>query len=383
MKKNILSKKMTEILKQNYMKKALLFLVTIILFAACAPKSSIKGTITDAEGKTIYLEHTGLTATTLLDSAKLDAKGVFKFAVETPQYPDFYRVRIGGQSVVFAMDSATTEISITGSAKDLNNVSINGSEASLDIQRLRNSNFELQRVAIEGDTAKVAQMLTAHKRMAQEIVLANPRSAAAYYAINQTIKGAYYMTPYNKEDLPFWNAVATAWDLHYADYERTKELKQNVLLAISQQRNSELSAQQLVENITEEGFIEIALPNRIGETTRLSDYVGKVVLIDFSAYAMEQAAAHTLFLRELYATYNELGLEIYQVSFDADKLLWLEQTRNIPWVCVRDEASVQSTLLATYNISELPTFFLMDKEGNIIGRYNHENIEKEINRLTK
>lgn len=370
-------------LKQNYMKKALLFLVTIILFAACAPKSSVNGTITDAEGKTLYLEHTGLTATTLLDSAKLDAKGGFSFAVETPQYPDFYRVRIGGQSVVFAMDSATTEISITGSAKDLNNVSISESEASLDIQRLRNSNFELQRVAIEGDTAKVAQMLTAHKRMAQEIVLANPRSAAAYYAINQTIKGAYYMTPYNKEDLPFWNAVATAWDLHYADYERTKELKQNVLLAISQQRNSELSAQQLVENITEEGFIEIALPNRIGETTRLSDYVGKVVLIDFSAYAMEQAAAHTLFLRELYATYNELGLEIYQVSFDADKLLWLEQTRNIPWVCVRDEASVQSTLLATYNISELPTFFLMDKEGNIIGRYNHENIEKEINRLTK
>ncbi len=370
-------------LKQNYMKKALLFLVTIILFAACTPKSSINGTITDAEGKTIYLEYTGLTATTLLDSAKLDAKGGFSFAVETPQYPDFYRVRIGGQSVVFAMDSATTEISITGSAKDLNNVSISGSETSLDIQRLRNSNFELQRVAIEGDIAKVAQMLTAHKRLAQEIVLANPRSAAAYYAINQTIKGAYYMTPYNKEDLPFWNAVATAWDLHYADYERTKELKQNVLLAISQQRNSELSAQQLVENITEEGFIEIALPNRIGETTRLSDYVGKVVLIDFSAYAMEQAAAHTLFLRELYATYNELGLEIYQVSLDADKLLWLEQTRNIPWVCVRDEASVQSTLLATYNISELPTFFLMDKEGNIIGRYNHENVEKEINRLTK
>lgn len=370
-------------LKQNYMKKVLFYLAAIMLFVACTPKSSINGNIADAEGKTIYLEQTGLTATTLLDSAKLDAKGSFNFAVETPQYPDFYRVRIGGQSVVFTMDSTTTKIDIEGSAKDLNKVSISGSDASLDIQRLRNSNFELQRVAIEGDTAKVAQMLAAHKRLAQEIVLANPRSAAAYYAINQTIKGAYYMTPYNKEDLPFWNAVATAWDLHYGEYERAKELKQNVLLAISQQRNSELSAQQLVENLTEEGFIEIVLPNRIGETSRLSDCVGKVVLIDFSAYAMEQAAAHTLFLRELYATYNELGLEIFQVSFDADKLLWLEQTRNIPWICVRDEASVQSTLLATYNISELPTFFLMDKEGNIIGRYNHEDVEKEINRLTK
>ncbi len=370
-------------LKQNYMKKVLFYLAAIMLFVACTPKSSINGNIADAEGKTIYLEQTGLSATTLLDSAKLDAKGGFGFVVETPQYPDFYRVRIEGQSVVFTMDSTTTKIDIEGSAKDLNNVSISGSDASLDIQRLRNSNFELQRVAIEGDTAKVAQMLATHKRLAQEIVLTNPRSAAAYYAINQTIKGAYYMTPYNREDLPFWNAVATAWDLHYGEYERAKELKQNVLLAISQQRNSELSAQQLVENITEEGFIEIALPNRIDETTRLSDYVGKVVLIDFSAYAIEQAAAHTLFLRELYATYNELGLEIFQVSFDADKLLWLEQTRNIPWICVRDEASVQSTLLATYNISELPTFFLMDKEGNIIGRYNHEDVEKEINRLTK
>ena len=281
------------------MKKTLfLFFISVVLFTACTPKANIEGSIADAEGKTIYLEHTGLTTTTLLDSAKLDANGVFDFSIETPQYPDFYRVRIGNQFVVVALDSTTKNVNIVASAKDLNNATIEGSEASMEIQRLRNSNFELQRVAIEGDTAKVAQMLASHKRLAQEIVLANPRSAAAYYAINQTIKGAYYMTPYNKEDLPFWNAVATAWDLHYAEYERTKELKQNVLLAIGQHRNSELSAQELVENIKEEGFIDIVLPNRLGEETKLSAYVGNVVLIDFSAYAMEQASAHTLFLRE-------------------------------------------------------------------------------------
>jgi glutathione peroxidase-family protein len=365
------------------MKNFLLFIAVVTLFAACTPKSNIGGSITDAEGKTVYLEYTGLTATTLLDSAKLDAKGAFDFAIETPQYPDFYRIRLGNQFVVLAMDSATKSVNIVASAKDLNSATIEGSVASVDIQRLRNSNFELQRVAIEGDTAKVAQMLASHKRLAQEIVLANPRSAAAYYAINQTIKGAYYMTPYNKEDLPFWNAVATAWDLHYAEYDRAKELKQTVLLAIGQQKATQVSANEIIENITEEGFIDIALPNRIGEMTKLSSLMGNVVLIDFSAYAMEQASAHTLFLRELYATYHELGLEIFQVSLDADKLLWLEQTRNIPWVCVRDEASVQSIVLSTYNVSELPTFFLMDKEGNIVGRYNHENVEKEINRLTK
>ena len=365
------------------MRKILVFAILIALFAACTPKSNINGTITDAKGKTIYLEYIGLTTTTLLDSVKLDTEGIFNFTVETPHYPDFYRIRLNNQFIVFTLDPITKSINIEASANDLNQAIIKGSDASIDIQRLRNSNFELQQMAIEGDTAKVAQMLASHKRLAQEIVLANPRSAAAYYAINQTINGAYYMTPYNKEDLPFWNAVATAWDLHYTEYERAKELKQNVLLAIGQHRNSELSTKELVENIKEEGFIDIILPNRLGEETKLSAYVGNVVLIDFSAYAMEQTAAHTLFLRELYATYHELGLEIFQVSLDTDKLLWLEQTRNIPWVCVRDEASVQSIVLSTYNINELPTFFLMNKEGNIIGRYNHENVEKEIYNLTK
>jgi glutathione peroxidase-family protein len=373
-------------MKLNYtynMKKILLFTIVITLFVACAPKSDINGSITDAEGKTIYLEHTGLTTTLVLDSMKLDTKGEFNFSIETPQYPDFYRIRLENQFIVFTLDSTTRSINIMASAKDFNNATIIGSDASKEIQRLRNSNFALQRAAIDGDTTKVAQMLTSHKRLAQEIVLANPRSAAAYYAINQTLKGAYYMTPYNKEDLPFWNAVATAWDLHYTNYERAKELKQSVLLAIGQQKVAQISANEIIENITEEGFIDIVLPNRIGETTKLSALVGDVILIDFSAYAMEQSSAHTLFLRELYATYNELGLEIFQVSLDADKLLWLEQTSNIPWVCVRDEASAQSRYLITYNVTELPTFYLMDREGNIIGRYNYDNVEKEINRLTR
>ena len=368
----------------TYMKKRLfLFIVSVVLFTACAPKAKIEGSIADAKDKTIYLEHTGLTTTTLLDSVKLDENGIFSFKLESPRYPDFYRIRLGNQFVVFTMDSATTSVEIIASANALNDATIKGSDASLDIQRLRNSNFELQRAAYDNDIDKVGQMLESHKRLAQEIVLANPRSAAAYYAINQTIAGNYYMSPYQKEDLPFWNAVATAWDLHYTEYERAKELKQTVLLAIGQQKMAQISAENIIENITEEGFIDIVLPNRIGETTRLSSLMGNVILIDFSAYAMEQASAHTLFLRELYATYHKLGLEIYQISFDADKLLWLEQTRNIPWVCVRDEASVQSVILSTYNVRELPTFFLMDKEGNIVGRYNHENVEKEINRLTK
>ena len=61
-------KRQSNIINKIYMKKILLFAIVIILFAACTPKSNISGSMTDAEGKTIYLEHTGLTATTVLDS---------------------------------------------------------------------------------------------------------------------------------------------------------------------------------------------------------------------------------------------------------------------------------------------------------------------------
>ena len=118
----------------------------------------------------------------------------------------------------------------------------------------------------------------------------------------------------------------------------------------------------------ETGLIEIELPNRVGDKVKLSSLKGNVVVIDFSAYAMEQASAHILFLRELYSKYQSRGLEIYQVSIDPNKLLWLEQSRNVPWITVRDEQGTNSRYLYSYNVNQLPTFFVMDREGNILGR---------------
>ena len=64
-------------LLHTYMKKTLLFIIiSVALFAACTPKANISGSIIDAKDKTIYLEHTGLTTTTLLDSTKLGNSNV-------------------------------------------------------------------------------------------------------------------------------------------------------------------------------------------------------------------------------------------------------------------------------------------------------------------
>ena len=56
--------------------KYLLFLL-LPFFAACTQqgKFKVEGEITDAEGKTLYIEQTGLLKTVVLDSVKLKADG--------------------------------------------------------------------------------------------------------------------------------------------------------------------------------------------------------------------------------------------------------------------------------------------------------------------
>ena len=70
---------------------------------------------------------------------------------------------------------------------------------------------------------------------------------------------------------------------------------------------------------------------------------------------------------------------------DNNKLLWLEQTREIPWVCVRDERGANSTYLRTYNVQQIPAWFLVGRNGDIVagkelnaGNLN-ASIEQQLN----
>ncbi len=360
------------------MKRLILALFAATLLISCTNQVKISGEIANASEKTLYFEYVGLNGTSGIDSTTLDSRGKFSFKTEIPQYPDFYRLRIGTQSIVISLDSLSEKIDINGVADSLSYATIIGSPESVEIQKLRNLSFTMQRLAAHKMTDEVAEILEEHRAEARRIILSNTRSAAAYYAINQTFNGYYYISPYEKEGLQLWSAVATAYDLFFPEYERSITLKNIVLLAIKEQRTQQIDVTTILESTRQEGFIEITLPDRRDENIKLSSLVGNMVLIDFSAYSMEGSSAHSLFLREIYNRYNQEGLEIYQISSDANKLLWLERIQNIPWICVRDKNAPNSICLSTYNIEQLPTMFLMDREGTIIGRFTHETIELAI-----
>lgn len=357
-----------------------------VVCCACAhtPKFTVEGTVADAAGETLYLEQVTDTAVVTLDSLRLPSDGCYAFSQPQPKFAEFYRLRLGNQNILFAIDSCEDVLINSQKALFATNYTVENSENSAKIQQLRNSGFALQRAvnsaleANQWDNAAVVEMIDAHKQEAQKIILANANSTTAYYAVNQQVNGIYLFLPYNRNDRSYWSAVATAYKVFQPENPRTKRLEATVLAALSAQRQRELEAESV-------GAIEIELPNRRNEMVKLSSLKGKVVLIDFSAFSIEKSAIHTLYLRELYNAYHADGFEIFQIALDSDKLFWLEQTRDLPWVCVRDQNAPNCKYLLTYNVQAVPAWFLVDRNGDIVAGQDLDanNLPKSIERLLK
>jgi len=364
------------------MKIKYLFFLLLPAIVGCSQqgKFKIEGEVTDAEGKMLYIEQTGLLKTVALDSVKLKADGAYKFKLASPEYPEFYRLRVEDKVINFAIDS-TEHLVIKAAFKNFaTGYSVEGSEMNLQIKELRQSLSFIQAKANKltpqlsasernALLADVEADIEKHKEMARKIILTNPRSSAAYFAIYQKIGNTYLFSPYVKADKPYCAAVATAYNAFMPDYIRTKNLYGLVMDSIKAERKAKDSQawREVLDNASA-GYIDIELPDRSGNVRKLSELEGKVVLIDFSAYQMEKSVQYTFELRELYNKYSGRGFEIYQVSLDRSKLLWEESVANIPWVCVRDENGPESVAVSTYNVQSAPTVFLMNRKGEIIAR---------------
>jgi peroxiredoxin len=354
----------------------------------------VSGSIKNAKGEMLYFEHSGLLKTTVLDSVRLRPNGSFRFKSARPAYPDFYRLRLDEKIITFAVDSCE-EITIEGQSSNFaTDYKVKGSLTSTQIQILRKSVMNIQQLANELTSSMEANEreakikiiendIAVHKEMAKKLILQNPRSAAAYFALYQKVNDNYLFSPYLKSDRIFCAAVATAYNTFMPEYERSKNIYSLVLDAIRTDRKDKATeAWNEVLATHGTGYINIVLPDKNNVEHKLSSLIGKVILIDFSIYESKDNVDYTFALRELYNKYHKRGFEIYQVSLDQNKQLWQQSIENIPWICVRDKNGPNTRFAASYNISSVPTTFLMDKKGNILARnLSFDELRKTIEKV--
>ena len=364
------------------------WLLLILFLTGCNRTShfTTKGTIAGADGQMLYLEHVGVGNVETIDSFTLVPGGKFKFEVERPEYPEFYRLRLKNQFINFAIDSVeTVDITADGgtfatsymiegseNSKAIKAITLAQLDANQAISRLR-KDYEDKMITDSTYRAGVLAAADAYKNTAREYIYANPLSTAAYFALFQQIDGLLLFDLYDKDDVRAYGAVATSYDHYYPESLRAQHLKNLTLQSmkvIRAQRPVDLT-ELPADEIT---YLDIALPNVKGEQTKLSEVApGNVVLINFTAYQTEWSPALNMALADVYNAYHDKGLEIYQVSLDADAHFWKNAASNIPWVTVIDPESVYSQIAGLYNVKQLPAIFILDRKGNLVKRVEDLN----------
>src|SRR5690606_33796197 len=75
-------------------------------------------------------------------------------------------------------------------------------------------------------------------------------------------------------------------------------------------------------------------------------------------------------LKNLYGSYKDKGFEVLGVSVDKSRDAWLNaiEIDGLPWKNVISENGLKSEVPLRYNITAVPTNFLVDKKGIIIAK---------------
>lgn len=376
-----------------------LALMAAMLTSCDNRKFHIDGTVTEAKDSVLYLENMSLDGPVVVDSVKLDDKGSFSFSEKAPDAPEFYRLRIAGQIINLSVDSTET-IKIKAAYPSMaTGYTVEGSAECATIKELALKQIDLQNrvIAVQNNPNlgydltrdSIGKLIEAYKdEIKRNYIYKAPMRASSYFALFQTLGNMLIFNPRESaEDVKAFAAVATSWDTYHPNALRGKNLHNIAIEGMKDVRimRNKMAAQSIeASKVHVSNIIDISLLDNKGNRRNLTDLKGQVVLLDFHVFGARESTKRIMQMRELYNKYHSRGLEIYQVSLDPDEHFWKTQTAALPWISVRDPQGLQSKNLASYNVTSIPTFFLIDRNNELKKRDAQiTDIDAEINALLK
>ncbi|MBO5860325.1 MAG: redoxin domain-containing protein [Alistipes sp.] len=362
------------------MMKRIFFVIVALaaIFTSCQnSKVNINGRFVGSDAEMVYLEQTTTLEQKLIDSVKLAEDGSFAMKIEeVAATPSLYTIIYNGERVPLLL-SAGEKVSINAAGNILRNYTIEGSVESELLHSFNKeyvegviklneilSKYTSQDLSKEEQTSlakQYTQLRNEIKRAQLRFIVEHKENIAAVYALYQRLPNDQNL--FNGDsDVVYYRTVADGIEQKYPN---------SPYLTILRSQIARMDAQlNLLAEMKTVNFPEIAMQDMYGQVQRLSSLGGKIVLLHFWSVAVGNSNAMNADLKEVYAKYKEQGFEIFQVAVDTSKALWINavQEQKLPWISVSDLLGEASPTLGAYNIAKLPANFLIDREGNIVGK---------------
>ena len=300
----------------------------------------------------------------IVDSVKTTGSGKFSIEQPAPQFADVYRLRLGDKMIYFPIDSLDRieiKTTLAGFGTDYE---LSGSDNAVKMMNIDKKAMELSALPANEFTAKAEEW----KRELANQILGDPSSIVSYYIINKYIGDEPLFNPVNDFDFKIIGAVTNAFNSFRPNDPRTSYMVGKLRQGLAERHHATAPVDTMF--ISETTLIDIKLQDKKGVMQDLQEVAkqGKVTLLNFTVYSAEWSPVCNKVLADIYRKYKAQGLEIYQVGIDTEEFQWRQSAVNLPWITVYDPMGLESRNLASYNVTQVPLTYIIDRKGELVQR---------------
>lgn len=358
----------SEEMKKIKMKNFGVIVVVLLFLAGCQSNPTnytILGDINGLDSGMMYLVEAVNGEAVVVDSATV-TEGEFQFSGEAP-IPEMYYLRLNETNYFTQFFLENGKINVTADADSLSNAVVSGSKSNDLLREYMatlndvNSNLlEMQQnysVAVSSGNTDEADRLNIDMTEAsndffnyvKNFVTENNSSVVAPFLTLSVL------VPQKLD----YNELEPIVSTFSPDLDETIYMK-NLNSYMDQQ--SKIAIGAIAPDFTQND------PD--GNPVTLSSLRGKYVLIDFWASWCAPCRDENPNVVKNYNKYKDKGFDIIGVSLDQDKDSWLKAIEDdgLTWHHVSDLKYWDNEVSDLYYINEIPSSFLLDKDGRIIAK---------------